>query len=263
MAALHGAREAQLSLGLMHARMDAAGERIAGGSANFKKALRWLNLAGEQGMAAAWFALSRIYARAEFSQRNVVHAQSYLERAAALGHAQAQWECGHAAWRSRREQPGNDVKAVLWLHQAQLQGMAQAQCLLEKIAPAIPAPAWALQAKTLLSRSMISSHPFLVARLELAWVFGLSRAEALLLDVHQADQGHCLVVDVRAHYGRSKRRLILVRNGQERQLLDRVSRVFLDVDCSPDGPEGNYRQRLYRLKALLPQLAQDDMAQAA
>jgi hypothetical protein len=28
--------------------------------------------------------------------------------------------------------------------------------------------------------------------------------------------------------------------------------VFDNVDCGPGGPEGNYRQRLYRLRSLLP-----------
>jgi hypothetical protein len=28
--------------------------------------------------------------------------------------------------------------------------------------------------------------------------------------------------------------------------------LFEDVDCGPNGPEGNYRQRLYRFKTALP-----------
>ena len=39
----------------------------------------------------------------------------------------------------------------------------------------------------------------------------------------------------------------------DRQLLDRVVRLFENVDCGPGGPEGNYRQRLYRLRTLLPE----------
>jgi hypothetical protein len=31
-----------------------------------------------------------------------------------------------------------------------------------------------------------------------------------------------------------------------------VALVFENVDCGPGGPEGNYRQRLYRLRSLLP-----------
>lgn len=266
-AAFHGAREAQLALGLMYARMDPEGGRIGVGSANFKKAVRWLKLAAEQSSAGAWFALSRIYLKSEFSQRSVSDAQSYLERAANLGHGLAQWECGSTIWRNRREEEGLDIKAVLWLHQAALQGVGKAQALLDKITPPPQALAWAVQAKALLTRDLMhdltNRHALLVARLELAWLFGLTRAEALLIDVNRADHGHCLVLDIREHFGRSKRRLILLRTGQERQLLDRINRVFQGIDCGPNGPEGNYRQRVYRLKTLLPQLTQDDLAEAA
>ena len=59
------------------------------------------------------------------------------------------------------------------------------------------------------------------------------------------------MIDIRASYGRSKRRLVLVAPGHERQALDRIVRIFAHVDCGPSGPEGNYRQRLYRLRTLL------------
>jgi integrase len=109
-----------------------------------------------------------------------------------------------------------------------------------------------------LARRDLSEYPLLAARLELALAFGLSRAEALLLDVRNADRGHCLVVDIRASYGRSRRRLVPVETAQERQLLDRVAGLFEDVDCGPGGAEGNYRQRLYRLRTLLPEVGGPD-----
>jgi TPR repeat protein len=249
-------REAQLALGLWFARMGVDGERVAFhlGSANFKKAIRWLTMAGEQGLAAAWYALSRIYLKSEFSQRSVADAQLYLDRAAHLGYGAAQWECGNSAWRMRREDETQDVRAVYWLQMAAAQGIAEAHALLDKIAPPPVAAPWVEAARQALTRDKVNSYPFLAARIDLAALFGLSRAEALLLDVNAVDQGHCMVVDIRAHYGRSKRRLILLRTAQERQALDRVARLFVDVDCGPSGPEGNYRQRLYRLKTLLPGL---------
>ncbi len=255
-------RHAQLWLGLWFARINVSGERVHNGpaTANFKKAIRWLTLAGEQGLADAWFALSRIYLKPEFSQRSVSDAQLWLERAAELGHAGAQLEIGSNAWRNRREDEANEVKALYWLQKAAAQGADLARTMLEKIVPASKPLPWALTATRMLTREMINSYPFLAARVELAVTFALTRAEALLLDIKQADQGHCLVVDIRAHYGRSKRRLILVQTALERELLDRVARLFVDVDSGPSGPEGNYRQRLYRLKTLLPQL---DLAQAA
>jgi TPR repeat protein len=252
---------AQFALGLWCARMRIDGRRIPGkgagngGAANFKKAVRWLQQAGEQGLAEAWYALSRIYVKPEFSQRNVVEAQKYLECAAEMGYRDAQLECGNAAWRARRENEGNDVRAVFWLQQAARQGCVKAEAMLRKIAPrsrgAWPDPA-------LLSGRDLSDYPLLAARLELALAFGLSRAEALLLDVRNADRGHCLVVDIRASYGRSRRRLVSVETAQERQLLDRIVRMFENVDCGPGGPEGNYRQRLYRLRTLLPEMGGPD-----
>jgi TPR repeat protein len=252
LAATEQDRHAQLALGLLCARMQIDGTRSAGGqgAANFKKAVRWLAQAGEQGLAEAWYALSRIYIKPEFSQRNVLEAQKYLERAADMGYRDAQLECGNAAWRARRENENNDVRALFWLQKAAAQGCAKATAALRKLAPR-PPDAWR-ELRAALSGRDLSAYPLLAARLELALAFGLSRAEALLLDIRGADRGHCLVVDIRASYGRSRRRLILVDNAQERQLLDRLAQVFDDVDCGPGGPEGNYRQRLYRLRSLLP-----------
>ncbi len=264
LAALHGACQAQWQLGLWYARMDQYGIRQPGalGSANFKKAIRWLTHAGEQGLAEAWFALSRIYLKPEFSQRSVSDAQVHLERAAELGHVMAQAEAGANAWRNRREKEDNDVRALYWLGRAAAQGEQEAAALLGKIAPPRAPNPCAVRAHSQLTPEVITSQPNLPAPIELAAMFGLTRAECLLLDIHQADQGHCLVVDIRAVYGRSKRQLLLVSAGPQRQLLDRFGRLFDDVDCSASGPEGNYRQRLYRLKTSLPQLAEEDSALA-
>jgi TPR repeat protein len=257
LAAAEHDRHAQLAIGLWYARMQVDGTRIQGGTgaANFKKAIRWLLLAGEQGLAEAWYALSRIYLKPEFSQRNVADAQRYLERAADMGYEVAQLECGNNAWRARRENESNDVRAVFWLQQAAAQGNAEARLALRKIAPRLDD---ASHTETGALRDCVgdlSVYPLLAARLELAALFGLTRAETLLLDVAGADQGHCLVIDIRASYGRSKRRLVMVDTAQERQALDRIVRLFENVDCGPGGPEGNYRQRLYRLRSLMADAA--------
>ncbi|HJV50542.1 MAG TPA: hypothetical protein VJ652_03735 [Noviherbaspirillum sp.] len=251
-AAQAGEGAAQLSLGLWLARMDTGGKRVDAipGPANYKKAIRWLLAAAEQGEADAWFALSRIYLKAECSQRNLTDARRYLERAAQAGHGLAQLELGTQLWRHRREDESNDVRALRWMQQAQAKGVAEAAQLIGKIAaPPEPAP-WAQDILPRLTREITDLYPQLAARIELAALFGLSRTEALLIDLKVADQGQCLVVDVRAHHPHSKRRLILVRSAAERQALDRLIGVFEHVNCGPDGPEGNYRQRLYRLKML-------------
>ena len=246
--------QAQMALGLWHARMLVDGRRVAAGpgSANFKKAIRWLVLAGEQGLAEAWYALSRIYIKPEFSQRNVADAQGYLERAAGMGYRDAQLECGNNAWRARRENEGNDVRAVYWLQKAAAQGCTQAVAALQKIAPRPANDGFAaICAKA--PAALAQQHPLLAARLRLAALFCLTRAEALLLDVPAADQGHCLVIDIRGSYGRSKRRLIAIASVQERRALDEIVQQFSAAEGGPGGAEGNYRQRLYRLKTVMPE----------
>lgn len=262
LAACGGERNAQLALGLWFARMDGDGKRQSSGigAVNFKRAIRWLTLAGEQGLAQAWFALSRIYLKPEFSHRCVAEAQTYLERAAEMGHRGAQLECGMYAWRNRRTDQHSDVRAAYWLQKAAAQGCAEAEMALARVASAPKEASWITSIVTCLTRELLESQPLLAARLELAALFGLSRAEALLLDVKAADQGHCLVVDIRASYGRSKRRLVLLRTARERQALDRIVRLFESIDSGPDGLEGNYRQRLYRLKTWLPDVPDDLLA---
>jgi TPR repeat protein len=252
-------KAAQFALGLWYARMQADGarsERVAG-SANYKKAIRWLTLAGEGGLADAWYALSRIYLKSEFSQRSLTDAQYYLEYAAEMGHCAAQLECGVSAWRNRRDEASNDVRAVYWLQKAAAQNNAEAVTLLAKITESVAPAAWAEQAKQQLTRTVVNAYPFLAARVELAVLFGLTQAESLLIDVNNADCGHCLVVDIRAQYARSKRRLIPIVSTEQRAALHRIGRLFEDVDCSVNGMEGNYRQRLYRLKTVLPQTSPD------
>lgn len=254
LAAAENDAHAQLALGLWWARMGVDGRRddSLSGAANFKKAIRWLEQAGEQGLAQAWFALSRVYLKPEFSQRNIADAQRFLERAAEMGYREAQYECGSAAWRARRESAGNDVRAVYWMQKAAWQGCAQAAAMLEKIAPRLHSPLHTETGALALRRDVSASQPLLAARLELAALFHLTRAEALLLDVKAADRGHCLVVDIRANYGRSKRRLVQIGK-EERQRLDQILGRFGDVDTGPGGPEGNYRQRLYRLRTSFPE----------
>ncbi len=252
-----GDRDAQLALGLQLARMDRLGGRVApgAGTVSFKHAVRWLTLAGEQGLAEAWFALARLYLKAEFSLRDAATAQACLERAADLGHRAAQLECGMQAWRQRRDGADNDVRAAYWLQKAAAQECRQAGVLLDKVAPPAREASWATPLLASLTREQAASQPLLAARLELAHLFHLTRAEALLLDVKTADRGHCLVVDIRAAYGRSRRRLVLVRTARQRQALDRAARVFEPFDSGPAGAEGNYRRRLYRFKTWLQPVA--------
>lgn len=251
-----GNSSAQLAYGLWIARMDENGKRVPEipGVAHYKKAIRWLSLSADQGNAAAWFAISRIYLKPEFSRRSIAESRRYLEMAAVAGHESAQVELGLVAWRARRLEPRADIRAVYWLQKAAGQGNDEAKVMLDKIAPAVRKADWAAAARATFNREVSSQYPFLAARIELAYCFGLTRAEALLIDVEASDHGHCLEIDIRGVHPRSRRRLIQVQTGDQRQSLDRAARMFDATDGGGElGPEGTYRQRLYRFRSLISQ----------
>ncbi len=254
LAAEAGDRDSQLRWGLCLARMDASGKRnnILPGAAKYKEAIAWLSRAGAQGSAQAWYAISRIYMKAEFSQRSLEEAYRYLAMAAEAGDSMAQQALGSWIWRTRKDDPSKDVQAVYWLQKAEAQGCVTAAPLLEKIASRAAPAVWALAAQRQLANEAFKVPQVLMARVALAARFGLSIPEALLIDPAGADRGHCMEIDIRDGYARGKRRLILVQTPEERQALDDTIRLLGGIDCSASGPEGNYRQRLYRLKRLVP-----------
>ena len=255
-AAEGGNPQAQLAFGLWAARMDDHGRRVRRmpGVAHYKKAIRWLSLAAENGEAAAWFAISRIYLKPEFSRRSINESRRCLELAGAAGHRGAQFELAQIAWRARRVDTRADVRAVYWLQKAASQGHEAALSMLNRVAPPVRRPDWAVTARASFNRDISSQYPFLAARVELAYWFGLSRAEALLIDVDASDHGHCLEVDIRETHPRSRRRLVQILTGEQRKALERASRVFDIAGAHGDGgPEGNYRQRLYRFRSIFEQ----------
>jgi hypothetical protein len=166
----------------------------------------------------------------------------------------AQLELGLVAWRSRKVEKSSDIRAVYWLQKAAGLGSREAKVLLERIAPPVRKAEWAHAARAVFNRDTSNQYPFLAARVELGYWFGLTRAEALLIDIEAADHGHCLEVDIREQHPRSRRRLVQIATGDQRAALDRVVRMFDAVEAKGvAGQEGNYRQRLYRFRSLLTQ----------
>jgi len=265
LAALTGNTEAQFELGLLCAKIDREGNRVfmEHGLANFKKALNWLTLAGDGGSALAWHALARIYSRSIYSQRNLDVALQYLEKAADMGLVKAQSEFARISWRNRRDDSLNDVRALYWWQKAAKQGDEDARAALAEFSVETGAHTWATHAMAHLSDKLRNADPFLSARVELAATFGLTKPEALLIDVKNADYGHCLVIDICGYYARSKRRLVSIETEAQRSALNRIHRLFSDVDCSFSGLEGNYRQRKYRLTTAFPEIGESRLRKRA
>jgi TPR repeat protein len=251
-------------------------------NASLKKAVYWLELAAKDGNRDAWFALGEIYRRPQFSGYNATESDRCFDRAADLGHAQAQFRKGANLWRKREklEEKVKGLQASYWVWQAQQQGVQEASALLSKILESCPKPAandW--HDLVLLAEQAINRHAeykieyewlLLCHRLVIANQFHFSKAELLLADIAQLQHEHCVVVDIRWELPKILPRLIQIETiGQRRALLaagkvftgntnnalsaasgihDTITRDAADEDELVESREreGNLRQRRYR-----------------
>lgn len=250
LAAKAGNRDAQLSLGLFYAKMNVAGERIDANSyaVDYGQSVRWLKAAAHDGSADAWYVLSILSQEGKSRRHGAADARLFMENAATAGHLGAQLELARAAWRDRDKGSWYIECALSWLTKAVAQHSREAQDFLAAISTnANPAP-WA---DTALKRLGTGISRYLQARLELAAAFGLTQPEALLIDVNAANCRYALWINIQAQYYRRKQRLILVSTSEQYQTLNRIARLFRNIDCGPNGPEGSYRERYSRLRAAL------------
>jgi len=287
-AAEMGLTVARLTLGLQLAQLDGISvSASSSGAADFdkgrsnaslKKAVYWLELAAKDGDRDAWFALGEIYRRPQFSGYNAMESDRCFDRAADLGHAEAQFRKGANLWRKREklDEKVKGLQASYWVWQAQQQGVHDARDLLAKILQSCPKPAandW--HDLALLAEQAINRHAeykieyewlLLCHRLVIANQFHFSKAELLLADIAQLQHEHCVVVDIRWELPKILPRLIQIETiGQRRALLAAgkvftgnasnehgaasASRDAADEDELVEGRlrEGNLRQRRYRL----------------
>jgi TPR repeat protein len=295
-AAEMGLTIARLTLGLQLAQLDTVSDSaqatsVASGAAevdkgrsnaSLKKAVYWLDLAAKDGDRDAWFALGEIYRRPQFSGYNAAESDRCFDRAADLGHAQAQFRKGANLWRKREklDEKVKGLQASYWVWQAQQQGVQEARDLLAKILEGCPKPAandW--HDLALLAEQAINRHAeykieyewlLLCHRLVIANQFHLSKAELLLADIAQLQHEHCVVVDIRWELPKILPRLIQIETiGQRRALLaagkvftgnsssalgtSSASRDSITLDAADEDEvievrarEGNLRQRRYR-----------------
>ncbi len=255
-AAEFGLTVAKLTLGLRLAQLDGReGAAETKTNASLKKAAHWLELAAKDGDRDAWYALGEIYRRPQFSGYSATESDRCFDRAADLGHAQAQLRKGANLWRKREknEEKVRGLQASYWVWQANQQGIAEAKELLSKILESCPDPKkneWSQLAQY--AEKAINHHAeykldedwlLLCHRIVIANQFNFSKAELLLCEVGQLQHEHCVVVDIRWELPKILPRLIQIETIQQRRALLAAGKTFAGTEINL---EGNLRQRRYR-----------------
>jgi uncharacterized protein len=224
-------------------------------NASLKKAAYWIGLAAKDGNRDAWFALGEIYRRPQFSGYNASESDQCFDRAADLGHAQAQYRRGANLWRKREkiDEKVRGLQASYLIWQAHQQGISEAKELLGKILESASNPKsnnwFELASFAELALNRHAEHKLnqewilLCHRLIIANQFNLSKAEFLLCDIGQLQHEHCIVVDITHELPKILPRLIQINTTQQRRSLLAAGKVFSSTESDQ---EGNLRQRRYR-----------------
>jgi TPR repeat protein len=232
------------------------------GNARLKRAVYWLKLAANHGEREAWYALGLINRMPQYSGYSAEDSDLFFDKAADLGHPQAQYRKGAALWRKRAQltEEVEGLQASYWVWHASQQGVTEAQELLSKIMEShanTQKNEWHTLASAVAQAMTENSHRFtgeillMCHRVIVANQLNLSKAELLLANIGAIQHEHGAVVDIRAELPRSTPRLILIETLEQRKALMMASKAFANAELSNSLDEGNLRQRRYRLEKLM------------
>jgi TPR repeat protein len=232
------------------------------GNARLKRAVYWLKQAANKGERDALYALGLINRMPQYSGYSAEDSDQYFDKAADLGHPDAQYRKGAALWRKRGQlkESIEGMQASYWIWHAAQQGIVAAQELLSKVMISCSHPnknRWSAIAQACNKALSEGTHRFTgdilltCHRVIVANQLNLSKAELLLNDISSVQHEHGAVIDIREHLPRSVPKLILIETLEQRKALMMASKAFANVFSNHIIDEGNLRQRRYRLEKLM------------
>ena len=211
-------------------------------SGNLRKGAALLLRAADAGCGEAWMHLYRVHADHRCSVANPQMARFFLEKAATLGHAEAQRRLGALILRSASSLRDSEA-GIHWLHKAGKQGDTFATRLLKSLVlPLVGADDEATHA----IEAVRQTDPWLALRLRMSRDFGLTKLEALCTDPTDGQRPWGLVVGKNRFIAQSKLSAPRAVPGVSPAALDNLQRAALFFEeTQRDGNlfEGDWRRR--------------------
>ena len=255
MAIARGDRDAACLLGRALCGLESGGlapARITT-TANMRKGVALLLRAADAGREDAWMDLYVTHADPRQSVGNPQMARFFLEKAAGLGQAEAQRKLGALVLRSAASLTESE-QAIGWLHAAAAQGDAHAARLMRSLVlPVAGEEATAREAIEQVRRS----DPWLALRLTLARDFGLTKLEALSVDLVEGQRPWGLVVGRNPFITQARLsapRAVPALSDQALQGLRRAAAFFEQSRGDTEAFEGDLRRRSVRQRRAFERL---------
>ena len=217
---------------------------------NMRRGAALLLRAADAGLTAAWMVLYHIHSDHHTSVSNPLMARFFLEKAALAGELCAQRRLGALILRSARTVQESE-QGIYWLHLAATRGdLLAAQLLASLVLPVEGLDAEADAAIDAIRRE----DPWLACRLRTARDFGLTKLEAMSIDIVSAFRLWGLVVGPNPSIAQAKlaapRAVPAMRPRAFENL--RLSVSFFEQSRQDGSPiEGDRRRRTHRLRYCL------------
>lgn len=257
--ALQGDARAALMLGralcgIDHARLRASA--LTTGQ-NMRKGAALLLRAADSGEDEAWLLLYRVHSDNRSSVSNPRMARFFLEKAATRGDLEAQRRLGALILRTASSLHESE-QGIHWLYEAASAKDASAEELLRSLVLPVAGDD---DMATAAIEAIRREDPWLACRLRTARDFGLTKLEALSVDIPAGLRSWGLVVGSNPFIAQSKLsapRAVPALTAEAGRNLRRSAAFFEQARQNGDVVEGDFRRRATRLHRLLERYLVDE-----